>query len=341
MERSRTGGKDWYGKCGCNCGHCPGFAGNARTDADRQYCSDGWARYLGARLKASSIRCLGCQAPEPWKDGYLLPDRGCVIRPCAVASGLETCANCSRFPCGAHGQDIDRAAVAERLGEAIPEDDYLAFIEPYERVKHLHEIRATLSTDHIRPPAEVKPIRARVAGFPKELASREGERAAFAAVHKLIADIQSARADTVARQLVRKRRRPHMLGLLWAAGCYGDLVENECVQLVVDGAVHGDRPEANWFVRKRDFGFHGAVRQAAQLLEDLGLRWEFASLGDGWLFKLSFDERAGGQPALEALQRYVAALAEQHGEPSYAGGSRYKGEAYARFARADMTGLGA
>jgi hypothetical protein len=333
--------KDWYGKCGCNCGRCPGFAGNAGTDADRQRCSDGWAKYLGARLKASSIRCRGCQAPEPWKDGYLLPDRGCVIRPCAVESGLKTCANCSKFPCGVHGRDIDRAEVAERLGETIPEDDYLAFIEPYERVKHLEEIRAALDPEDILPPAEVKPIRARVASFPDDLLLPQEEAAALAAVHKLVVDIQSARAGTYARQLLCKRRRPHMLGLLWAAGYYGDLVENERVQLVLDGTVHGERPEASWFVRKRDNGFFGAVRQAAWLLQDLGVCWEFVSLRDGWLFKLSFDERAGGQPALEALKRYVAGLAEQHGEPTYAGDSRYKGEAYARFARADMTGLGA
>jgi hypothetical protein len=338
---SVVSGKDWYGKCGCNCGRCPGFAGNARTDADRQYCSDGWAKYLGARLNQSSIRCRGCQTLEPWKAGYLLPDRGCVIRPCAIESGAKTCANCSAFPCGAHGRDIDRAQVAERLGETIPEDDYLAFIEPYERVKHLEEIRAALAPeDTLVAPAAVKPIRARVARFPDDLALPKEEAMALAAVHKLIVDIQSARADTYACHLVRKRRRPHMLGLLWAAACYGDLVENERVQLVLDGTVHGERPEVNWFVRKRDNAFFGAVRQAARLLEDLGVRWEFVSLRDGWLFRISLDERAGGQPALEALKRYVSWLVEQHGDPTYARNSRYKGEAYARFARADMRGVG-
>jgi hypothetical protein len=338
---SAVSGKDWYGKCGCNCGRCPGFAGNARTDADREYCSDGWAKYLGARLKASSVRCRGCQAPEPWKDGYLLPDRGCVIRPCAVESGAKTCANCSAFPCGVHGRDIDRAQVAERLGETIPEDDYLVFIEPYERVKHLEEIRAALAPeDALVPPAAVKPIRARVARFPDDLPLPKEEAAALAAVHKLIVDIQSARADTPARQLMCKRRRPHMLGLLWAAGCYGDLVENERVQLVLDSTVHGERPETSWFVRKRDNAFFGAVHQAAQILQELGVRWEFASLRHGWLFKISFDERAGGQPALDALKCYVSGLVKQHGEPTYAGNSRYKGEAYARFVRADMQGMG-
>jgi hypothetical protein len=241
-----------------------------------------------------------------------------------------------------HGRDIDRAEVTERLGETIPEDDYLAFIEPYERVKHLEEVRAALAPeDTLVPAAAAKPIRARVARFPDALPLSEGEVAALAAVYKLVVDVQSARADTVAHHLLRKRRRPHMLGLLWASGCYGDLVENERVQLVLDGAVHGKRPEANWFVRKRDNSFFGAVRQAARLLQDLGVRWEFVSLRDGWLFKLSFDERAGGQPALEALKRYIARLVEQHGEPTYAGSNRYKGEAYARYIRADMTGLGA
>ena len=57
-----------------------------------------------------------------------------------------------------------------------------------------------------------------------------------------------------------------------------------------------------------------------------------------WLFKLSFAKCAGGQTALEALKRCVAGLVAQYGEPTYAGSCCYKGEAYARFARADIAG---
>lgn len=329
--------KDLFGKCGVNCGRCPGFAGNARTGEDRQWCSDGWAKYIGARLKPESIHCLGCQAPEPWKSGSILPDRNCIIRPCAVKTGVETCAQCSAYPCGAHSPDMDREKIAARLGTPIPEKDYLAFIEPYEGCKHLDQIRASLSPEEIMPVAEVKPIRAKITAFPDDLPCSEEEISAFRAVHGLLVKVLTAPADVYARQLTLKRRRPHMLGLLWVLGLYGELKEEDGSQLLVlDGTTYGSRKECGWLVRKRDNSFHGVTQQAARFLEDLKVHCEFVPLKRGWLLKLSFGEEAGGKAALDALKRYAVGLGEKYGEPLYAGNTRFKGEAFARFSKVDM-----
>ena len=67
--------KELFAKCGTHCGGCPGYHENAKTEADRQRCSDGWHRYLGVRVRPDLIHCQGCQAPDPWKSGDILPNR--------------------------------------------------------------------------------------------------------------------------------------------------------------------------------------------------------------------------------------------------------------------------
>jgi len=43
--------KDFFGKCGCNCGHCPAFKKNIQTTANQKRCRDGWNTYLGTTIK--------------------------------------------------------------------------------------------------------------------------------------------------------------------------------------------------------------------------------------------------------------------------------------------------
>ncbi|UCD92455.1 MAG: DUF3795 domain-containing protein [Methanobacteriota archaeon] len=143
--------KDFFAKCGCNCGHCLAFKGNSKTDEDRQRCSDGWHRYLGAKLKPEICYCNGCQSSNPWKSGNILPDRSCNIRPCALHVGVKTCAYCYAYPCEdlegrIPGEDF-RERTESLIGEPVPEDDYLAFLEPYEGLKHLKEMRAGLNSE--------------------------------------------------------------------------------------------------------------------------------------------------------------------------------------------------
>jgi len=133
--------KTLYGKCGCNCGHCPAYIGNARTKKDRQRCSNGWHTYLGAKLNPARCVCLGCQAKDPWKSGNILPDRGCYVRPCVLRSGIKHCAYCSWFPCEDLKKRIPdrtfRKKVEKRMGQRMSDEDYQRFIQPYEGVGNL------------------------------------------------------------------------------------------------------------------------------------------------------------------------------------------------------------
>jgi len=328
--------KPLIAKCGGDCVRCLGYKANARTHETRQRTSDGWDKYLSVRLKPDSIICDGCLAPNPWASGNLLPDRCCIIRPCAVKTGVENCAFCAAYPCGACPPDMDREKIAAKLGQPIPEEDYLTFIKPYERLKNLDRIRASLKPEDLKAPFKPKPIKARILPFPDDLPIEQDEANALRAVHALVASIMTAGAETYAHQLRRKRSRPQMMALLWLIALRGDLQEGDGAQIVLDGRVHGARKDCGWLVRKRDNALHSAIRHSTKHLKGYGAQAEFTSLKDGWQLKLSFTKAAGGAAALKALKRWVEALAAAHGQPVYAGASKLKGEAFERFKRADM-----
>ena len=329
--------KDFFAKCGCNCGHCLAFKANSRTDEDRQRCSDGWHKYFGVKLRPDLCYCQGCQSPEPWKSGAVLPDRACNVRPCALKTGVETCAHCPSYPCEelkirTPGEDF-REILEQRTGGPMPEEDYVAFVKPYEGLKRLAEMRASLNQEDIVDKPNVPPIRARIVKFPDDLPLSKKDTEAFRALHGLFVKVLSAPADILARQIIIKRARKNFLNLLWVFGRFSELKKG---QLVVDGGVHGSRDDLRNIVRKRDNTLHVPMRLAARILQNWGVHFEHVPVKKEYLLKMSFDKSAGGVDAMKALRRYTTTLVEKHGEPKYAGASRFKGDAYAQFSKADM-----
>ena len=53
-----------FSKCGATCSRCPAYRENVSRYEDRQRCSDGWHKYLGARLHPDRCYCDGCQTPD-------------------------------------------------------------------------------------------------------------------------------------------------------------------------------------------------------------------------------------------------------------------------------------
>lgn len=333
--------EDWFAKCGCNCGRCPAFKGNARTEEDRQRCSDGWFKYLGVRLSPDLCYCQGCQSSVPWKPGNVVPDRGCYIRPCALRTGVETCAHCAWYPCEdlkrrIPGEDF-REIVETKTGEPIPEEDYIAFIEPYEGLKHLAEIRASLKQEDIGEKPEVEPLRVRIAKFPDDLPLSKKENDTLRSLHGVFVDILTAPAETYAKQVTIKRLRKTLLNILWVFGRFSDIRDGE---LIVEGSTHGSRDDLRNIVRKTDNTLHTTAAAAARVLVDYGVHFEHTPTKKEYALKMSFERSAGGVDGLKALERYVAALIDTHGEPEYVGASRFRGEAYTQFSKADMRVLG-
>jgi hypothetical protein len=330
--------RDLLAKCGNNCGRCALYKDNL-TDEKRQGCADGMAWYIGWKPDPLRLRqCAGCQAT----DGFLYL-KNCAVRQCAQYNGIENCAYCAVFPCQyvpTVSVSVDyRDRVAERLGNPIPEDDYLAFIEPYEGMKHLEAMRATLSREDLVEPSKVRPLRTRVAKLPDDLPVSGDKEAAYRALHGLMADMLTGRGDLRVQQVMMQKRRKELLNLFWVFGRHGELDEKG-TWLVIDGRIHGSRKDFANIVRKRDNTLHTSTAEGVELLRNFGVRVEHAPLTKKtWRLRLSLDDGAGGVAAMRALQGYVGSLIDGFGEPEYAGSSRYKGEAFARFCRADMGGI--
>ena len=201
--------KDLFGKCGFNCGRCPAYKGNAKTEEARQRGSDGWKKYYGFRIRLDRMYCDGCPTPDEENPVLLAPT--CTIRKCAVLNGVETCAHCSGYRACMHDlvifhPDINREKIEDRMGAPIPEEDYIAFIEPYQHLDHLDEIRASLDPEDIVD-AEVSAVKSRIADFPGDLPLSKKETAAYKSLYRLLAAVASISGDTHAQQMQLKKRK--------------------------------------------------------------------------------------------------------------------------------------
>jgi hypothetical protein len=322
--------KNLYSKCGINCSRCPSYRENLRTDEDRQRCSEGWARYLDFRLSPGKLRlCDGCQTPD---DLNPVRYQSCYVRRCAVRNGIETCAHCSAYPC----EDVPtvslpadaRERTAARLGAPIPEEDYLTFIEPYEGLKHLEEIRASLGPKDIIEMTRVS-AGAAIVSFPDNLPFSEEEISAFEALHRLLAGLEVADGVSYARQKKLKKRRRELLRILWAFGLFGEPEEDGGPHLVIDGETYLAQKMHSGYSRMQEYfealEKHGVHCEHVPLTEEGWLTPGGALRKRGWCMKISFGDKAGGPSVLRALRRYASRLDEKYGE-----------RAFRHFSRADM-----
>jgi hypothetical protein len=118
-------------RCGYRCDLCPAYRENIHGPEDQQRTSDGWFKYFGFRIPPEKIRCDGCC--DERREAHRI-DAACPIRPCAIARGMNTCADCPECGCE-HFQSrtVTRQSVEQRTGAPVPPDDYRWFVLPYER----------------------------------------------------------------------------------------------------------------------------------------------------------------------------------------------------------------
>lgn len=322
-----------FSKCGATCSRCPAYRENVSRYEDRQRCSDGWHKYLGARLHPDRCYCDGCQTPDDERPTLVIGRYGCNIRKCAVKNCVETCAHCSGYPCLAVRKQFSfdagsRERIAAHLGAPVPEEEYLAFIEPYECHRHLDEIRAALRPDEIVEMIRVA-VKPRLAGFPDDLPLSAEERTALQALHQLLGEVGTAKGISYAEQAILQKRRRNLVKLLWALGLYGEPAQEGDPHLVLDGETYLAQKIESSYAKLEGYleilAEHGVYCEHVPLIEE-GWRTPRGSLRKkGWLIKMSLGDEAGGTASLDALRSYAARLDEQHG----------KG-AFRRFSRADM-----
>jgi len=325
--------KEWFAKCGANCAHCPAYKANAKSIEDRQRCSDGWHKYLGARLNPARCYCDGCQTDDDENPVLVYGKYGCKIRRCAVFNSAPTCAHCSAYPCEAVRKQFSfdsgsRERLAARLGDPISDEEYFIFIEPYELHKHLDQIRASLGPEEIVEMTAVS-VQPWVVDFPDDLPFSQEETAAFGTLHRILAAAGVVEGIPHVQRDALKERRRHLLKILWTFGLFG-AARGE--GLVIDGETYLAQKIQSSYSRMKEYfkvlEEYGVYCEHVPLTEDGWLTPKGALRKEGWLIEMSFGDEVGGLSVLKALQSYATRLDEKYGKTAF----RY-------FSKADMRGL--
>lgn len=325
-------------KCGMDCGTCPWGPYPRRDITAKEF--EQYKKRAKEILGYTPMKtpCPTCQTPdEKIPKGSKLPPRNCLVRQCVDKTGVENCAYCSRFPCE-HAMDTsgawNRKKFEEKLGAPISEEDYHAYVEPFEALARLHTIRASLRPEEIVESVKVAPIKIEIVGFPEKLPFSPEETTAFKAVHQLLSKMKHSTLglkdiDVFAQQQRLINRMPHFLRFLWIFGCFGVLKKEDGAHLVVDAKTYIDnrgseKTLASWsFVKDvvlkvvSEFGVH-CERVALKGIEEKNLTTPGGYLrSKGWAMMMTLHEKAGGVAALKALQTYAKRLDKKYGKKAF------------------------
>ena len=319
-------------KCGICCGTCP-WGPYPRKDMTTEE-FDQYKNKAKKLLGYMPIKtpCVLCQTPDakiPKKSK--LPNRRCIIRRCVDKAGVENCAYCSIFPCDtlkATAGLWNRKSIETKLGTPISEEEYQTFVEPFEGLKRLETIHASLKPEELTEPAQVMK-KTRIADFPKNLAFKE-KTAFFKAVHKLLSTLGASslglkNSDTFAQHHKLENERAHICRFLWIFGKHGKLEKADNSHLVVDAETFlSNRGKEKTlailsFVEDIVFKILSELGVCCELVALKGVKKEDLTTGTGylrkkgWVIKTSFKEKLGGVATIKALQTYVKKVDKKYG----------------------------
>jgi len=286
--------------------------------------------------------CVTCQIPdENIPKTSKLPSRNCLIRQCVDKAGIKNCGYCSRFPCDTLKGTADawnRDRIESKLGSSLSETDYQRFVEPFEGLRRLNALSASLKPNEFVEPPKVS-TKIKLVDFPENL-PLDG-LGAFKQVHTLLENLWMSSfglqdAETFAQHHTLEKQRAHVLRFLWMFGTFGKL-DSENSQLVVDSKTYyanrgSEKQLAIWsFVEGVVFKVLSDFGVQCERVPLLGVKIEDLTTGTGylrnkgWVICMNFEAKIGGLDSLRALQLYSKKLDEKHGK-----------KAFQRFRVADM-----
>lgn len=127
--------KEMLSKCGYRCDICPAYTENIKCEEDSIKVSQGWKRLFGFEIPPDKIECAGCRNEGRHADS------DCPVRPCAIKKGVENCAHCADFECGALKTRTGFLDDYLKDKTEITKEDYELYIRPYASRERLNRIR--------------------------------------------------------------------------------------------------------------------------------------------------------------------------------------------------------
>ncbi|MDG6222629.1 MAG: DUF3795 domain-containing protein [Candidatus Bathyarchaeota archaeon] len=321
-------------KCGIDCGTCPWGPFPRQNMSAEEF--DEFKVRAKQVLGYTPIRtaCVTCQIPDVQiPKTSKLPSRKCLIRQCVDKAGIKNCGYCSKFPCDTLKGTADvwnREVIETKLGESLSDVDYCRFVEPFEGLRRLPALRASLKSNEFVEPPKVM-TKTKLVEFPKNLPVAEVD--SFKQVHKLLEKLWNSSfglrdTDTFAQHYTLEKQRTHVLRFLWIFGENGKL-NPESSQIVVDSKTYLDnrgteKQLAIWsfaqgvvFKELLKFGVN-CERVALKGVKIADLITGTGYLRNkGWVMSMSFENKIGGLDVLNALHVYCKKLAEKFGKKGF------------------------
>jgi len=228
----------------------------------------------------------------------------------------------------------NRKIIEEKLGAPLSEEEYQAFVEPFEGISRLEAIHASLKPEKIVEPAKMPAIETRIVDFPENLPFSKEETAAFKAVHGLLTTLQRSSlglrdTDTFGQHYKLENRRANILRFLWILGNHGKFEKEKSAPLVIDARTYlanrgNEKTLAIWsFLKDTVFMVLSEFEVSCERIALKGVKEEDLATGTdylrstGWVIKMSFDEKIGGSAALKALQAYARRVDEKYGKKAF------------------------
>ena len=329
---------DYVSKCGIDCGACPWgpYPRKKMTAEDFERYRNNAKRILGY-MPIKTV-CKKCQTPDTRiPKGSKLPNRKCLIRQCVDKTGATNCAYCSQFPCEtakATAGAWNREKIEAKLDGPLTEEEYHTFVAPFEAIKRLESIRASLDPEEILEPANAPMLETRTTALPENLPYSKEERESFKAVHNLLTILERSSlglrdTDTFAQHHQLEKRRAYVLRFLWILGRYGKLEEKEGAGLVVDAGTFeasrgSEKALAIWpFLKDSVFEVLSELGVCCERVAIEGAKEEDLVTSTGylrrkdWAVKMSFQKKTGGAAAIKALQILAQRLDEKYGKRAF------------------------
>jgi hypothetical protein len=228
----------------------------------------------------------------------------------------------------------NRESIQEKLGAPISEEEYHAFVEPFEGIRRLETIHNSLNSDEIVEPSKVTTHETEVINFPENLPFSKEETASFKAVHKLLATLQQSPlglqgTDTFAQQHKLENLKAHVFRFLWIFGSCGKLEKEKNTCIVVDAETYfanrgSEKTLAIWsFVEETVFKVLSEFGVRCERVTLKGVKEEDLTTGTGylrykgWVMEMSFEEKIGGAAALKAFQIYTQKTDKKYGKKAF------------------------
>lgn len=303
--------------CGFNCGICPAYKANLKSDKDRNAVDKGWKKFHRTRgWVYDEPHCEGC---------FNTLDRvplwsSCPTRRCVLKNNVDNCGYCLDYPCPrinwlVHATNI----IAERTKKEGTQEEYERFALPYLNKARLDEIHKRISKTEFE--ATSQPVSASTVPYPSHLNPKafsgtsikpDKLQKAMQKLHSKLESMLTLHCKTRGGQEQEVKRKKDGLKFLWTIGRYGELKNGDGFLIEISAEE----------IKKQLKYARYRIEKKLQELKDYGIVGNY--------IENKIEIRFAEKPEVAvALQHFIGLLLRNHSERT----------AFSKFWTADMSVL--